>query len=348
MKKEYDIVYLTNTPSFYKLNLCEALAAEGISILLVFYGYGPEAVNTRMESRDWRFDYRFLSAGDSHRRDRIKVFWRLLRLMGGIKARKVLYAGWLSPEYNLYSLISPRRRNVIINECRSEDISMKGIKGRIKRLVIGRMSGALPSGAPQRKLFEKLGFTGVIATTGSVGIINKGPRPGGHKAGTPLRFLYVGRLTGVKNLKFLVKAFNRNGLPLTIVGKGEEEADLRKLAGPNIRFSGFVDNDRLGEMYSSHDVFILPSLYEAWGLVVEEALYWGLPVIVSDKVGSGPDMVRAYGSGYFFISDDEESLATAINEMARTYKDVRERVMAMDFESRDRNQIDAYLKILES
>ena len=45
MKSHYDIVYLTNTPSFYKINLCNEVAKQK-SLLLVFYGYGDEAVNT--------------------------------------------------------------------------------------------------------------------------------------------------------------------------------------------------------------------------------------------------------------------------------------------------------------
>lgn len=51
MKKEYDIIYLTNTPSFYKINLCNEIA-ESASVLLVFYGYGSEAVNKMLKSED--------------------------------------------------------------------------------------------------------------------------------------------------------------------------------------------------------------------------------------------------------------------------------------------------------
>ena len=72
--------------------------------MLVLYGYGAEAVNRQMEHGEWSFDYHFLHEGDSHKRNKAKTFLRLCRLMHGIKARMVLYAGWLAPEYNLYSL----------------------------------------------------------------------------------------------------------------------------------------------------------------------------------------------------------------------------------------------------
>ena len=65
MKKEYDIIYLTNTPSFYKINLCNEIA-ESASVLLVFYGYGSEAVNKMLKSEDsYKFDYVFLFEGDA-------------------------------------------------------------------------------------------------------------------------------------------------------------------------------------------------------------------------------------------------------------------------------------------
>lgn len=85
---------------------------------------------------------------------------------------------------------------------------------------------------------------------------------GNKKCNTPLRYLYVGRLIDVKNLGFLVKAFNKNGKPLTIVGKGCLEASLKQMACKNIDFKGFIDNKDLPQIYKEHDIFILPSKLE--------------------------------------------------------------------------------------
>lgn len=346
-KREYDIVYLTNTPSFYKLNLCEAIALKGVRILLVLYGYGAEAVNRKLDPKCLNFDFEFIHAGDSNRRNKLATFLRLCRLMRGIRAGKVIYSGWLAPEYNLYSLLSPKSRNVVINESRADDIGMAGLRGRVKRLVVGRMSGALPSGQPQKEFFDRLGFRGQVECTGSVGLFAKGKRSPRMEMNRPPKFLYVGRLIDCKNLEFLVRAFTKwSHLQLTIVGKGEDEAKLKAIAGPNITFTGFIDNDRLAEVYDAHDVFILPSKYEPWGLVVEEALYRGLPVLVSDKVGSGPDLVRDLHSGFFFQHDDEQSLRWAIDELFRTWPQTKRRVLDIDWDSRESDQIAAYLRIL--
>lgn len=348
LKSHYDFVYLTNTPSFYKLNLCNEICRKGHSVLIVLYGYGSEAVNTSLnkDNSEYLFDFYFLHDGDANKRSKWQTFIRLVKLMGRVSASRVLYSGWLAPEYNMYSFISPKRKNAVISESTVYDISMTGLKGLIKRAIIGRMSAALPSGKPHIEFFRSVGFKGQIEATGSVGIFHKAARQ--PKAQHyPLRYIYVGRLIDVKNVGMLIDEFNATGRPLTIVGKGELESELKAKARPNISFTGFIDNDILGEVYQAHDVFILPSYYEAWGLVVEEALYWGLPVIVSDRVGSAKDMVEELGTGLTFKSKDAESLHSAILKMEENYNTYQNAAASIDWQQRERRQVDAYLKLLK-
>lgn len=345
--KSYDIVYLTNTPSFYKLRLCEAIACRGMSLLLVLYGYGSEAVNTQLsDDSNWSFDWKFIHDGDANKRSKVKTFIRLLRLMHGISAKKILFSGWLAPEYNLYAFLSPRRRNAVICETPIYLISMAGISGWVKRRIIGRMSAALPSGVPHQRLFDSIGFNGDCHITGSVGIISK-PARQPRTRHTPLRYLYVGRLIDLKNLRLLIDTFNANGQPLTIVGAGELSDELHSRAKDNITFTGFIDNNRLDPVYRDHDVFILPSYYDAWGLVVEEALYRGLPCIVSDRVGSAEDMVTAYGAGEIFDHTSVADLQRAIDTVAAGYDRYADAAASIDWDARENAQVDAYLKLLK-
>lgn len=347
MKKEYDFVYLTNTPSFYKLNLCEEIARTH-SFLIVLLGYGSEAVNTMLTgSTQLRCDFFFLNEGEYSERDRVRVFVRLWRLMRKIRCKKLIFSGWMNAEFNLYSFFSPRRRNAMVCESSVFDTDFQGTKGWVKRMIVGRMGAALPSGKPHARLFEEIGFKGECNITGSVGIFNKGERILSQEAPRrPLRHIYVGRLVDVKNVGLLIEVFNRNGLPLTIVGDGELREKLQAVAKPNIEFAGFVNNDELGMVYQAHDVFILPSYYEPWGLVVEEALYWGLPVIVSDKVGSSVDMVKELGTGLIFKSRDADSLQQCIDHMGREYDRFQEAVTRIDWRSRDASQVKAYTDLI--
>lgn len=347
MLNEYDFVYLTNTPSFYKLNLCSEIAKTN-SLLLVLYGYGSEAVNTVLENtKRWNFDYYFINKGDSNARSKGHTFIQLIKLMSSIRCKKVIYSGWLAPEYNLYSFFSSKHKNVMVCESSIFESSLKGIKGWIKRQIIGRMGAALPVGKPHEELFRLIGYKGTIHLTGSVGIFHKGQRKDNVQPNQSLRYIYVGRLIDVKNVSLLIEEFNRNDKPLTIVGQGILESKLRQQANNNITFTGFIDNNKLGDVYQAHDVFILPSKSEPWGLVVEEALYWGLPVIVSDKVGSSIDMVKDLQTGCIFQSENIESLHNAILSMETYYDKYKEAVWRIDWEKRDKDQVRAYTSLLD-
>lgn len=348
MQNNYDIIYLTNTPSFYKVNLCNEVGKH-CKLLLVLYGYGKEAVNKLLQEEEkLSFDYIFLSEGDAARRNKVKTFFKLLLLLSRVKYKRLLFAGWFVPEYNIVSFLTSKRKNVVLCESSVHDVSFAGVKGWIKKRVINRMSAALPSGELHVELFNMIGFRGEILKTGGVGIFNKSRQ---QKFSTvhnpPYKYLYVGRLVPVKNLEFLIRRFNESGKSLTIVGNGALEKQLKQTAADNIRFMGFVPNEELPRIYSTHDIFILPSVYEPWGLVVDEAIYWGLPVIVSDVVGCSVDMVVNPGTGVIFKSNDVVSFATAVNEIEHNYDKYKQAVDAFDFDKRDELQVAAYLKLLE-
>lgn len=345
MDSNYDIVYLTNTPSFYKLNLCNEICKKGNNMLLVLYGYGSEAINTTLsENNSWLFDYHFLHNGDAHKRNKFVTFVKLAKLLSSIKYKKLIYAGWLAPEYNLMAFLSPKRKNALVCESSILDVTFNGISGVIKKAIIHRMEAVLPSGKPHDRLFQSIGFKGRRFITGSVGIFDKQPRKA-KTVHSPLRYIYVGRLIDVKNVSMLVDVFNKNGKPLTIVGTGILAEELKAKAKDNIRFTGFIENSSLGQIYQNHDVFILPSSYEPWGLVVEESLYWGLPVIVSDKVGSAEDMVNNLNTGLIFNNKDADDLLRCIDKMEDLYQTYLTNVNSIDWQKRQKEQVEAYLSL---
>ena len=225
------------------------------------------------------------------------------------------------------------------------DVSFAGLSGAVKKAIINRMSVVLPSGRPHDRLFKSIGFKGKRFLTGSVGIFDKQQRSA-KSIHSPLRYIYVGRLIDLKNVSMLVEVFNKNGKPLTIVGTGVLEQELKNKAKENISFTGFVENEKLGSIYQNHDVFILSSYHEVWGLVVEEALYWGLPVIVSDRVGSSEDMVKDLNTGLIFKNNDCEDLQRCIDQMESEYHLYACNVEKIDWEQRESNQVRAYLDLL--
>jgi glycosyltransferase involved in cell wall biosynthesis len=119
--------------------------------------------------------------------------------------------------------------------------------------------------------------------------------------------IFVGRLIQVKGVDVLVNAFAevKRQLPtaqLLIVGDGPEGDSLRALVRrlkveDNVHFLGFRQGSDLVELYVCADVFCLPSRHEPWGVVVNEAAACGLPLVVSDRVGAGPDLVCSGANG---------------------------------------------------
>ncbi len=93
------------------------------------------------------------------------------------------------------------------------------------------------------------------------------------------------------------------------------EAEAARLAPDAIRFLGFQSQTLLPRCYDLCDAFVLPSAREAWGLVVNEVMCAGRAVIVSDKVGSAPDLVRPGENGAVFRTDDVDDLARALNDV---------------------------------
>lgn len=99
---------------------------------------------------------------------------------------------------------------------------------------------------------------------------------------------------------------------LVLVGDGEERTRLQRLcedAGlDGVRFAGFRNQTELPRFFALADLFVLPSRHEPWGLIVNEAMAAGCPVIVSSQVGAAPDLVSEGTEGFTFPAGDLNAL----------------------------------------
>ena len=134
---------------------------------------------------------------------------------------------------------------------------------------------------------------------------------------------YVGRLSQEKNLSILVQAADQladSGIPVSVAfaGSGPLEDELRQMTATSrarLDLLGFVEGDRLAQVYAAADAFVLPSASESWGLVVNEAMEYGLPVVVSDRVG-GRHLIDPGQSGFITPAGDAGALAAVLRELA--------------------------------
>jgi glycosyltransferase involved in cell wall biosynthesis len=136
--------------------------------------------------------------------------------------------------------------------------------------------------------------------------------------------LSVGRLIEKKQPLHLLRAFqcvrSERRCSLLVVGSGPLESEMRRVVTaeriPDVVFAGFLDQTEVHRAYACGDVFALVSSHdETWGVVVNEAMNFGLPIVVSDRVGSGSDLVQSDNNGFIIPHDDLEALTSALHRL---------------------------------
>lgn len=120
-------------------------------------------------------------------------------------------------------------------------------------------------------------------------------------------FIFVGRLESYKGIECLLDAFqdlcrSTSNVVLLVVGDGSQrkKATAPSELNPTVRYLGRLESEEVLKAYNAADIAVLPSLFEPWGLVVNEAMASGLPVIVSDRVGCIDDLVKDGQTGLIF------------------------------------------------
>jgi len=133
------------------------------------------------------------------------------------------------------------------------------------------------------------------------------------------RFLFVGRYIPHKNLPRLIDAYasyreggGTMGLDIAGWAAGGEELKKRAEVLPEIAFHGHVDFEDLIGFYRTCAALVLPSISENWGLVVNEAMHTGAPVLLSDRCGCIPELLEEGGNGFSFDPFSVTSITDAL------------------------------------
>lgn len=154
----------------------------------------------------------------------------------------------------------------------------------------------------------------------------------------PVRFLFVGRLEPSKGILPLLDAWTciADEAELTLVGDGSlgERIHERvaRAAMPPIRILGHLDREGLAAEYARADVFVFPSVSDPWGLVINEAMASGLPVVTTSAPGAVDDLVVEGDNGIVVPPFDGGALGAAMEDLSRD----PERRLAMGRRSAER------------
>lgn len=242
---------------------------------------------------------------------------------------------------NLVALAAARSKSIpVMMRCETHlglpRSSLKtAVRGSTLRLLYSQCERFLAIGSANRAFYKSLGIGDEKIFTVPYSVDNKRFIEGSDAAmqnRAALRaergvhddlpiVLYLSKLQRHKRPQDLVEAcgmLKRKGVAfhLWIGGTGEMMQELQEMVSAleltNAHFLGFFNQNALPELYAASDVFVLPSTIEPWGLVVNEAMACGLPVVASDAIASADDLVRPGVNGARYKVGDAEGLAAAL------------------------------------
>jgi|HubBroStandDraft_1064217.scaffolds.fasta_scaffold06476_5 1,2-diacylglycerol 3-alpha-glucosyltransferase len=245
---------------------------------------------------------------------------------------------------------------VVCSDSNYDDEPRTWAKEALKRLTLAAFEAALVAGSRAHEYMGMLGLNGnrrfrpwdVVDNAHfqrGAEAARRAPRETRTRLGLPENyFICAARFVPKKNLGRLVEAYTlyvsaagESAWSLVLSGSGPLEAELRARVAAEgmasrVHFPGFLQYEDLPACYGLAGALVLPSESDQWGLVVNEAMAAGLPVVVSSRCGCAPDLVRVGENGFIFEPDQTAVLADLLGRIAGMSA---ERRLAMGARSRE-------------
>ena len=265
--------------------------------------------------------------------DRSEWNEKLVELSKELKPDLILCSGWVDKEY---LDVCRHWRGRIPTVLLLDNQWTGNLKQRLACLaatwmIKPRFSHAWVPGAPQKRFAQNLGFKADRIRLGfycadlnrfNVAMLEA---EASKAEQFPKKLLYVGRYLPFKGIEMLWDAFEElraedcSDWELVCLGTGDLWEQRRQTEG--ITHVGFVQPDELPKYLKETGVFVLPSLKEPWGVVVQEMAAAGFPIVCSDTVGAASAFVKEGLNGYVFQSGSKESLKKALHTIMRKEDD---------------------------
>lgn len=270
------------------------------------------------------FDFNFESGVQVYNRKEFTTE-KLLKLADEIHPDIVLCSGWTDKGYLAVCKVWRKSIPVVL----AMDNKWQGTARQQLAVIISRFTimryftHSWVPGREQMVYAEKLGFAKNKIKTGfytcdvdRFHLVFEETKSEKEKQ-FPHVFVYVGRYYDFKGVEDLWNAFarfkneNTNDWKLVCLGVG----DIPPMQHPDISHEGFVQPEKMVEVMKRSGVFILPSRFEPWGVVVQEFAAAGFPVLLSDAVGAADTFLVEGQNGFRFRPKDTGSLVVAMQSI---------------------------------
>jgi 1,2-diacylglycerol 3-alpha-glucosyltransferase len=259
---------------------------------------------------------------------------RLWKALNQMNPDGVAIAGYARPTMLSALLWSHLHRKpaILLSETTDDDAPRSPWKERLKGLLITQYQAALVGGQPQKRYLAKLGMPDEAIMTGYAAVGNDTFHPSRIKhLQRPLEkpyFLTINRFIRKKNLPFVINAYayyrkisGEHAWDLVLIGDGELRSHLERQIQDLklehcIHLPGFLQQNEQLPYLAHAGCFIHASTYEQWGLVVNEAMAAGLPVLVSNRCSCFEDLVIEGINGFGFDPEDSDALTHLMLKMS--------------------------------
>ncbi|HZS06220.1 MAG TPA: glycosyltransferase [Blastocatellia bacterium] len=317
-----------NQPSPYQDDLFTDLAAsEEVDLQVVFAGdMAVDRLN--LGWRKGAMPYRH------HMLDARAGILEALRLAWAQRDRLHVVCGiWAYPEFAAaLSMLKLSRADYVIYSESPDESDRRSFGRRFLRRLFGQWIAAGAAGGLAISHFAAEFFTGLGFNPDTVhrfGYFQSGrsaPAVTSCAGRSRAEIIYVGQFIRRKGVDVLLDALarlrGRNvDWHLTLVGDGPERTTLEAQAAAagisdRLTFAGVIPSDQVRARIAGADLLALPSRWDGWGVVVNEAFSVGVPVLVSDRCGAS-DLVRHGVNGYIFRSENADELRGCLEDFMR-------------------------------
>jgi len=356
-----NVCLLTNIPSPYRLPIFEEINKKH-SLDVVFYSHSEEGRNWSPDLEKYSFNYEFL---DGFNAGPFRVNTRTHTVLNET-AYDILILGEapLHPTAVATTVIHSKQHQIplvvwtegIEIERKNESIvkDFPRIFGRnaydhlFRRPLYTAADGCIAySGGMTKEFLQKRGVNSKDIFTGTQvmpqSLMGSRTRPVDSNNQDGFQILALSYLWKRKGIDDLIKAFQSIGLSnskLVIAGSGPDETRLKKMAAStsSIQFVGYIPEETKWELYQSSDLFVLPTYLDTWGMVVNEALYFGTPVITTAAAGAS-QLVKENEAGRIVEAGNVPQLATTIRTLAED-TELRKRYSENAYEADDGWNVD--------
>lgn len=318
----------------YHIARASALAAQ-TDLVVIEFAAAQKLYGWQIDRSQLPFQIITLANGAWEDQSILKLSKACWQNLERIRPSQVIIPGWANPIALVIALWGLFRGvpRILMSESTALDRPRTAWKERAKSLLVNSLyNGASFGGKPQLRYLQQLHFP-TAKTAPFYNVVDnqffaaatqslRSTHQPADLALPPNYFLYVGRLAPEKNLPTLLRAFasyRQTGgtFDLLLAGDGPLRESLPALAkdlgvANHTKFVGNKTAQELPPYYAFATAFVLPSLSEPWGLVVNEAMAAGLPVFISNRCGCAEDLVTEGENGYLFSPDNETEIAACM------------------------------------